>query len=149
MARIIRKLPDVPRLTHTVKDNHYTSDKYMNPINENPLMLTNRAEHARRRKRALEEAQRNKEQIFSLYRQGVPRKEIASMIGISVNSVVAVIGRGFREGDLTEYVVSDDERQIIELYKKRMSYKQIATVMKVTEGSISSTLHRLRVEGLL
>lgn len=52
-------------------------------------------------------------------------------------------------GDLREYVVSDDEKQLIELYKSGMTYKMMSQELGVTEGTVSGMIHRLRQEGYL
>lgn len=88
-----------------------------------------------------------KEEVFELYREGVPRVEIAKRVGISINSVIGIISRGFQDGDLREYVVSMDEQVVLDMYNAGASYKEISEATGMTGGTISAALTRLRREG--
>lgn len=149
-AKVIRKLPKVQGLTKEVRDDRFTKDGNMNEVPKTYINLVDRGKLRKNRKAAMrEKAQRDREEIFSLYRQGVPRFEIAEMVGVDVATVKGVISRGFADGDLTEYVIADDEQEIINLRKSGMTYREIAKKLGRTEGSISGTLNRLRREGVL
>ena len=89
-----------------------------------------------------------KEEVFELYRDGVPRVEIAKRVGISVNSVIGIISRGFQDGDLREYVISRDEQIVLDMYNAGASYKEISEATGMTGGTISAALTRLRREGM-
>ncbi len=105
--------------------------------------------HRNKRLAMMAKAQADREKIYKLYRKGVPRADIARIVGVEKATVVGAIGRGFRDGDLKEYVVSSDEKQLIELYKSGLSYKAMASEMGLTEGIICGMLSRLREEGFV
>ena len=94
-------------------------------------------------------AEEDREKVFKLYRQGVPRADIARIIGVEKATVTGIISRGFMYGDLKEYVVSSDEKMLTELYLSGETYKEMAKQMGLTEGTISGMLCRLRREGLV
>lgn len=89
----------------------------------------------------------DKEVIYELYRRGVPRKEIAKIVGVELAVIVGIISRGFQDGNLTEYVVSEDEQEILDLYNQGLPYREIGRKLGITQGVVSGTLTRLRREG--
>lgn len=105
--------------------------------------------HRNKRLAMVAKAQQDREKIYKLYRKGVPRSDIARIVGVEKGTVIGAISRGFMYGDLREYVVSDDEKQLIELYKSGMTYKMMSQELGVTEGTVSGMVHRLRQEGYL
>lgn len=94
-------------------------------------------------------AQADREKIYDLYKKGVPRAEIARIVGVEKATVIGAISRGFMEGDLKEYVVSSDEKYLMELYDSGLSYRAMAKEMGLSEGTVSGMLCRLRKEGLV
>ena len=105
--------------------------------------------HRNKRLAMMEKAQADREKIYKLYRKGVPRSDIARIVGVEKGTVIGAISRGFRDGDLKEYVVSDDEKLLIRLYNKGLTYQQLGVAMGTTEGTVSGMLGRLRREGLI
>lgn len=105
--------------------------------------------HRNKRLAAKAKAEEDREKVFKLYRQGVPRADIARIVGVEKATVTGIISRGFMYGDLKEYVVSSDEKMLTELYLSGETYKEMAKQMGLTEGTISGMLCRLRKEGLV
>lgn len=141
-----RKLPDVPKITtKTVRDNHF--DRNLNETSGKVMPLVNRGEHRRRSAEMKLKSDSEKEIIYEMYRRGVPRKEIAKKIGVDKSVIVGIIARGFLDGNLTEYVVSEDEQEILDLYNQGLSYREICKRLGITQGAVSGTLTRLRREG--
>ena len=141
-----RKLPDVPKITtKTVRDNHF--DRNLNETSGKVIPLVNRGEHRRRRAEMKLKSESDKEVIYELYRRGVPRKEIAKIVGVELAVIVGIISRGFQDGNLTEYVVSEDEQEILDLYNQGLPYREIGRKLGITQGVVSGTLTRLRREG--
>lgn len=141
-----KKLPGVKRLTKTIRDDHY--DGYLNPVSNTVIQLCDRGEH-NRRKALAEESMIKKEQIFDLYRKGVSREKMAKIVGVGKYTIVGVISHGFAEGNLTEYVVSEDEQRIIDLYNEGKTYPDIAKILGISNGAVSGALYRLRKEGFV
>ena len=105
--------------------------------------------HRNKRLAMMAKAQQDREKIYKLYRKGVPRSDIARIVGVEKGTVIGAISRGFRDGDLKEYVVSYDEKLLIRLYEKGLTYQQLGVAMGTTEGTVSGMLGRLRMEGLI
>ena len=141
-----RKLTGVPKVTtKTVRENHF--DHYLNELSGKVIPLENRAEHRRRKAEMKLKSDTDKEVIYELYRRGVPKKQMAKIVGVELAVIVGIISRGFSDGNLTEYVVSEDEQELLDLYNQGLSYREISKRLGMTQGAVSGSLTRLRREG--
>ena len=106
--KIKRKLPDVPRMTRTVRDDRYYSYGKTHVGYREPSKLDKIVEEKIRHQsegmqemytRRKEEAEKRWQQVAELARQGLGDEEIGKLTGYSPNTVCDIVRKMRRRGD--------------------------------------------------
>lgn len=97
---------------------------------------------------AMENARKRALPILEHYKNGMSTAEIMQATGMSRGSVLGVIGRYTKSGEI-QVTPSREDLKLAELYKTGMSYNEMSEALGISGGSLSGKLARIRRMGLI